>query len=705
MAEKNTTTEKLFSKIAANSNAIFAMALIGMLATLLIPLPNFVIDLLLTCSICLGIMILIITLAAKEAMEISTFPSILLITTLFRLCLNVATTKQILLQGNAGSIIDTFGSFVAGGNIIVGMVIFLILVIIQFVVITKGSERISEVGARFTLDAMPGKQMAIDADLNAGNITDKEARARREKIVGESEFYGAMDGASKFIRGDAMAGMIITAINLIGGIIIGYSKGMTMVDAMTTYSILSMGDGLVSQIPSIIISISSGFLVTKTRSSTSVSQDLTKQLFTNAQPLFIASAITLLFGLVPGFPKIPFMVLGVSLGYIAWSKSKAITKKEDKAKKDTPAKHEEKAPVEQLLDIDIISVQVGVRLIEMVDPRKKSSIFERIGAIRRKFAQQLGIIIPLVRLRDNINLPPNSYEIRLFDHAIATGTLEPGRFLAMDSGNCSAKLNGIETKEPVYGLDAIWIAESDKETAEINGYTVIDPESVLITHISETLSQHAHELLTREDVQQLVDRLRKIQPSLVGDVVGELVSVGLLQRVLQTLLRDNVSIRDLPQILESLSEHAPRTKNAVYLTEFVRKAISRPITELYKDQNGSIIAISLDPELEHTLVQTLKQEGENMYLGITPDINMQLINNIAQAWRSVMEIGYESVILLCDSRLRRPLADTIARAVPRLPVVAYDEITVGTNIQPVKAVTLNQQQDNKTSNPAPAMAR
>jgi flagellar biosynthesis protein FlhA len=567
------------------------------LATLLIRLPTPVLDMLLACSISLAVAVLIITLSTKEALDLSTFPSLLLFITLFRLSLNVASTRLILLQGSAGKIIETFGNFVAGGSFVVGMVIFLILFIIQFIVITKGAERISEVAARFTLDALPGKQMAIDADLNAGTITEAQANERRTKILKESEFYGAMDGASKFIRGDAKAGIIITAINIIGGIAMGYGRGMTVASAIKTYCVLSIGDGLVSQIPSVIISISSAFLATKISSKFSVGQDLTKQFLKTRQPLTTASFVIAAMALVPGLPKIPFLMLAVGIALVGRTTGRSETTRDKKSETPSQAKTE-KEPVEKLLDLDRVSVQVGVRLISMIDPRKNSTIFERIGALRRKFAQQLGIIVPLVRLRDNINLEPTSYEIRLFEHAVAKGRLEPDMFLAMDSGTAQVKVQGIETAEPVYGLPALWITEGEKEKAELNGYTVIDPESVFITHLSEMLRRHADELLTREDVQLLVDRLRNTQPSLVGDVVGELIGLGLLQRVLKNLLKDQIPIRELTTILESLAEYAPKTKNTTALTEMVRKHLSRTITEQYKDETGKISAITFEPALE-----------------------------------------------------------------------------------------------------------
>jgi flagellar biosynthesis protein FlhA len=681
----------LDSPLASYSNIVLAVGLVAVLATLLIPLPTPLLDMLLACSISLSIAVLIVTLSSKEALELSTFPSLLLFVTLFRLSLNVASTRLILLQGNAGKIIQTFGGFVAGGSFVVGMVIFLILVVIQFIVITKGAERISEVSARFTLDAMPGKQMAIDADLNAGTITETQANERRAKIVKESEFYGAMDGASKFIRGDAKAGLIITAVNIIGGIAMGYSRGLPIAGAVRTYSILSIGDGLVSQIPSVIIAVSSGFLVTKISSRYSVGQDLSRQFLKASQPLTIAALIIASMAFVPGLPKIPFLILGTGAAVLGRMVAKSETGQKQK-RSVTPQAKTEKQPVEELLDVDRISVQVGVRLISMVDPRKDSTIFDRIGALRRKFARQLGIIIPLVRLRDNINLEPTAYEIRIAELPVAKGRLEPDMFLAMDPGTVQTKVEGIKTTEPVYGLPALWIKPANKEKAELNGYTVIDPESVFITHLSETLRKHAGDLLTREDVQLLVDRLRKTQPSLVGEVIGpdKDVSIGSLQRVLKNLISDGIPIRELTAILESLGEHASKTKNTAVLTEMVRKRLSRSITEQCKGEDGRILAITLDPALEHQMAATLQQEADGISLALPTETAMDISRKTAQAWKKAMDKGDEKVVLLCDARLRSPLSVMLSRTVPMLPVVAYDEIVLGTEVEPIEIISIRQ---------------
>ena len=675
------------------SNMILVVGLVVVLATLLIPLPTPFLDILLACSISLAIAVLIVTLSSKDALELSTFPSLLLFVTLFRLSLNVASTRLILLNGNAGHIIETFGNFVAGGSLIVGIVIFLILVVIQFVVITKGSERISEVSARFTLDAMPGKQMAIDADLNAGAITEQEANRRRAKVVKESEFYGAMDGASKFIRGDAKAGLIITVVNIIGGIAIGYTHGMTVAMAVKTYSILAIGDGLVSQIPSIVISISSGFLVTKISSQHSVGQDLSKQFMKTSGPMTMSSYIIAAIALVPGFPKIPFLGLAGLIWFVGRSISKNETSTHAKSKSESQKPKKEQQPIEELLDIDRISVNVGVQLISLIDPRKGSGIFDRISSVRKRFAQQYGIIIPLVRLKDNITLETNAYEIKIFDHVIAKGHLQSNMFLAMDSGNVHQKIKGIETTEPVYGLPAMWIGADVKETAEFNGYTVIDAESVFITHLSEVLKKHADELLTREDTQALVDRLRKSQPSLVGEVVGEVISIGTLQRVLKNLLRNGIPIRELGMILESLSENASKTKNIEILTEIARKSLSRTITAQYKENNSKIYAITIEPKLEHQLMSAIQQETDTVNIAIPAEATMELSRQITQCWKKVMDVGHDRAVLLCDPRIRSPLAKMLSRLpiIGGLPVIAYDEIVPGTEVEPLETVSISQE--------------
>jgi len=681
------TSHPSFNRLVAHNDLLFAFGLAVVLATLLIPLPTFLMDLLLSVSLATCLATMVIVLSAREPLEFSTFPSLLLAVTLFRLSLNVASTRLILLQGDAGRIISTFGHFVAGGNLVIGLVVFLIMVIIQFVVITKGAERISEVAARFNLDAMPGKQMSIDADLNAGLIGEQEARERRGKIVRESEFYGAMDGASKFIRGDAIAALIITGVNLIGGFVVGMTRGMTAGESVRTYSILAIGDGLVTQIPALIISTASGFLITKTATQRSLSQDLVRQMLARSRPLGIAAFLFGAMVFVPGFPKVPFIILSLGTGMLVRQLSryeKQMRQKQEGAKPEPEAE----TPVEELLDVDKLSVHVGPRLIKTIDPRRKNSLSHRIAPLRRKFAQQYGIVLPLVRLRDNVTLGANNYQLRLHNHVVSTGQLEPDKLLAMDPGVVQEPMSGQQTREPVFGLPALWVTQDQREQAELRGYTVVDPESVLITHLSETLRRHAWELLSRDDVQMLVDRLKDKQPALVNGVVGDAVPLGLLHRVLQNLLKDGIPIRDLAQILEVLGDHAGRTKDVGVLTELARKALVRTITEQHRDAQGRIEAISLEPALEYELRKGLGKEGEGEGLALSPDRALALSQNIAEAWRAALDGGHDKAALLCDYRIRPQLSAILSRQIPQLPVLAYDEIALGTRIESVGTVSL-----------------
>ncbi len=696
-------------RLLAHNDLLFAAGLAMILATLLIPLPTLLMDLLLACSIAIAVGTMVTVLSTCESIELSTFPSLLLFVTLFRLALNVASTRLILSQADAGAIIRTFGHVVAGGSLEIGLVVFLILVIIQFVVITKGAERISEVAARFNLDAMPGKQMAIDADLNAGLVGEDEARQRREKIARESEFYGAMDGASKFIRGDAIAGLVITAVNLVGGIAIGLTRGLTIQKSVETYSILAIGDGLVSQIPALIISTSAGFLITKTSSKENLSQALFRQMLARSRPVGIAALLLGAMAFVPGFPRAPFIVLALGAGAVARILGRAEKEAAAKAEPAKAAPEPDQGRVEELLDVDRIAIFVGPRLIKTVDPRRKDSVFHRIGPLRRRFASEWGIVLPLIRLRDNVALEPNAYEIRVHGHAVASGVLEPDRFLAMDPGTVQKPIVGQATREPVFQLPAVWITADQKPEAELAGYTVVDPESVLATHLSEVLRRHAHEILSRDDVQNLVDRLRQKQPALVSGAVGDAVPVGLLHRVLQNLLRDGIPLRNLPQILEALGDHAARTKDPAVLTELVRKALIRAITEQHTDAAGRLTAIVLEPALEYELRAALAQEGQAEALSLAPDRALDLSRRISRAWQNAMNEGHDKAVLLADYRLRPHLAALLSRQLPQLPVLSYDEVAVGTKVESVATVSLaaangDRQTARAVTGPAPALA-
>jgi len=669
-----------------HSDVALAGAVVMVLVVLIIPMPPPLLDVLLTINISASLAVLLVTLNASESLEFSTFPSMLLFATLFRLALNVASTRLILLHAYAGEVITSFGNFVVGGNIVVGMIVFLILVVIQFVVITKGSGRISEVAARFTLDAMPGKQMAIDADLNAGLITEDVARKRREKIAREADFYGAMDGASKFVRGDAVAGIIITVINIVGGIIIGAMNGMGVGQAVKTYAILTVGDGLVTQIPSLIIATASGILITKASSKTNLSREMTAQLFTQPRPLLIASAILVFFGLIPGLPKIPFFVMSLVFGglYFASKRLPALQKAKEAAQaaaqaKPAPALPDDPDGVRELLELDRIGIEVGYRLIPMVAPAGGGGLLDKIAAIRKRLAKSLGFVIPAVRIKDNVQLEPDAYRILLRGEQVAAGKLAVDHLLAMDGGTVIEKIAGVPTTEPAFGLKALWIDRSQKDLAEMNGYTVIDPVTVLVTHLSEIIKRHAHEILCREDVHKLVDIVKKENPTIVDELVPNMLPLSTVQRVLANLLQEKVPIVDLAAILEALANHAHATKDPEVLTEYVRQSMARTICSRYAGQTNTLQAIAFDPALEQALMQSVSREA------IEPGLAQKIVKDVSDAVRAAVASGKDAV-LLTSSLVRRHVRNLLAAVLPDLPVIAYNEIPPSFQIVPVATV-------------------
>jgi len=683
-----TTDQRAFwLRMVKHSDVALAGAVVMVLVVLIIPMPPPLLDVLLTINISASLAVLLVTLNASESLEFSTFPSMLLFATLFRLALNVASTRLILLHAYAGEVITSFGNFVVGGNIVVGMIVFLILVVIQFVVITKGSGRISEVAARFTLDAMPGKQMAIDADLNAGLITEDVARKRREKIAREADFYGAMDGASKFVRGDAVAGIIITVINIVGGIIIGAMNGMGVGQAVNTYAILTVGDGLVTQIPSLIIATASGILITKASSKTNLSREMTAQLFTQPRPLLIASAILVFFGLIPGLPKIPFFVMSLVFGglYYASKRLPALQKAKQEAAqaaaqaKPAPASPDDPDGVRELLELDRIGIEVGYRLIPMVAPAGGGGLLDKIAAIRKRLAKSLGFVIPAVRIKDNVQLEPDAYRILLRGEQVAAGKLAVDHLLAMDGGTVIEKIAGVPTTEPAFGLKALWIDRSQKDLAEMNGYTVIDPVTVVVTHLSEIIKRHAHEILCREDVHKLVDIVKKENPTIVDELVPNMLPLSTVQRVLANLLQEKVPIVDLAAILEALANHAHATKDPEVLTEFVRQSMARTICSRYAGQTNTLQAIAFDPALEQALMQSVSREA------IEPGLAQKIVKDVSDAVRAAVASGKDAV-LLTSSLVRRHVRNLLAAVLPDLPVIAYNEIPPSFQIVPVATV-------------------
>jgi flagellar biosynthesis protein FlhA len=681
--------------ISNNSDAVLAFGVVLILVIMILPLPTFVLDLLLSFDITLGLMILLVAMYTYHPLEFSVFPSLLLISTLYRLALNIASTRLILLYGNegsdaAGKVIKSFGNFVVGGNYVVGAIVFLILVIINFVVITKGSGRIAEVAARFTLDAMPGKQMSIDADLNAGLITEQEAKKRRSDIEKQADFYGAMDGASKFVRGDAIAGIIITFINIIGGLIIGsLQKGMSIGDAAQTYTLLTVGDGLVSQIPALIISTAAGIVVTRVESQSNLGKEVTNQLLIKPTPAIIASAILFFFGLIPGLPKLPFLTLSLIIGGIGYLTLKS-QKTEIKKEKEIQAKTEKskiKEKVENLLALDVLGLEVGYDLVSLVDADQNGDLLERIKSIRRQFAIEMGIIIPPIHIKDNLQLKPNEYSVILKGIELTRSELLKDHYLAINPGNADKEVKGIKTKEPTFGLPAVWVAEEDKEKAQLAGYTVVDPSTVVATHLSEIIKTHAHELLGRQEVQSLLDNLSATHSKVVEELIPNLLTLGQVQKVLQNLLKEGVSIRDLLSILETLADYAPVTRDTIVLTEYVRQALSRSITKQYLSSEGDLPVLTLDHKIDELVFNNIQKTEEGTYLALEPKTAQQLINRINQSLERTITTNYHP-ILLTSAATRYHLKKFLERFIPSLVILSHNEIHPQITIKNLGVVSL-----------------
>ncbi|MBI4773283.1 MAG: flagellar biosynthesis protein FlhA [Deltaproteobacteria bacterium] len=689
MAERSSIVEKALSQ----SDLFLAFGVVGVLLIMIIPLPTPLLDLLLSLNITLGIIILLVSMYIQQPLEFSAFPSVLLVTTLFRLSLNIASTRIILLRGNegvdaAGQVIQAFGSFVVGGNYVVGLVVFLILVLINFVVITKGATRIAEVAARFTLDAMPGKQMSIDADLNAGLIDEAEARSRRLRISREADFYGSMDGASKFVRGDAIAGIIITVINIVGGLLIGIlQQGMSMSDAAKTYTLLTIGDGLVSQVPALIISTAAGINVSRAASDANLGQDLARQLFLNPRAVGVAASIVFFFALIPGLPQIPFLVLSCIMGgmaYLGYRESKKGEKAEVEGVKQLP---EEGVPeqVESLLPLDIMELEVGYGLIPLVDVQQDGSLLEKIKSIRRQFALEMGFIVPPLHIRDNLQLGPNEYSLLIKGNQITRGELEPDQLLAMKAGEISEEIEGIKTKEPAFGLPAKWIRPSEKERAQMAGYTVVEPATVLATHLTEVIRKHAHELMGRQETQKLLDNLAETHPKVVEELVPNILSVGQVQKVLQNLLRENVSIRDLLTILETLADYGHSISNTDVLTEYVRQGLARTITKQYQLEDRSLPLMTLDKTIEDIIVSSIHRTEQETYLSLDPSIAQKIITEFSRSNETFGRMNVQPVVL-CSPVVRPHLKRLTERFFPNLAILSHNEIAPEAKIQSLGAV-------------------
>ena len=669
--------------IGKNTDILLGFGLIFILGLMLIPLPPMLLDFFLAINITLAVLILIVSLYIQSPLDISVFPGLLLVLTLFRLSLNISSTRLILLDGYAGKVIETFGSFVVGGNYVVGFIIFIILVVIQFIVIVKGSGRISEVAARFTLDAMPGKQMAIDADLNTGLINETEARARREAISREAEFYGAMDGASKFVKGDAIAGLLINGINIIGGFIIGVAgKGMSFTDALHNYTILTIGDGLVSQIPALLIATAAGLVVTRSASGSALDIQMKSQLFSNPRVLATVSGAMMLFALVPGMPTIPFLLLGAILGTSAYLIGK---KKKSKAQAPVEAQEAEAAPeeekVEQYLQVDPVEIEIGYGLISLVDEKQGGNLFQKISSTRKYIALEYGVLIPPIRVRDNLQLEPNQYLIKIKGNVVTSYEIYADRYLAMNPGNIPEQLNGIPTKDPAFNLMSYWIGRDEKDKAELLEFTVVDSISVLSTHLQETLKRNFDKILTRQAVKQLLENLKKEYPAVIEDINADALSLGTIQKVLQNLLKELIPIKDLVQILEALIDYSKVTKNVDVLTEYVRHSLGDTIANIFRDPNGIIHAVALGEEVETFITRSLQNQKDAVQtLGLSPEILKQLNDVIENYVEKFRLLGYAPVIIT-SATIRPYFYRLINSSFPDLAVLSYSELPSNVEVE------------------------
>ncbi len=672
---------------ARRSETLLSVALLAVLVVLLVPLPTMLLDMLIALNLGVTILLLLITLSAKQPLDISVFPSVLLLMTLYRLSLNVATTRLILLNGDAGNIVSTFGGFVVGGSLVVGLVIFLILILIQFIVITKGASRISEVNARFTLDAMPGKQMAIDAELSAGSIDEKEARTRRQKLTREAEFYGAMDGAGKFVRGDAIAGLLITGINLIGGVVLGLSNGLSLGEAFSQYSVLTIGDGLVSQIPALIIATTAGILVTKAASEASLGTEIGTQLLANQRPLWIGSGIMVAVALTPGLPKLPFILFaGVLVLFLRYYGDKVPKPDSGEEEVELPPKEtQEEDHLNDFIQTDRLSLEIGTQLIPLVETKRTKGLKDRIATLRRDVTRKHGLWVPIIRIRSSIHLDAHVYRILVAGREVARGRLRPDQYLAINPGKTSLTLDGEETVDPAFGLPATWVRAGDRRRAELGGHTVVDAPSVLITHLGEILRRYSHELLGREDLQKMLDKVKESAPTIVDEIKPDLIRMGVVHQVLVNLLKEGIPIANLTLILESIVHHAAQTKEPGELTELVRCDIGRIICDGFRDDNGRVRVIVLEPRLE----MTLREAGRDGNLALQPKELERLIGLLNREWQKA-GVQNQPAALLTDSQLRRMTRRAVERALPDLAVVAYTEIPGDLLIEPVSMLRLEE---------------
>ncbi len=683
----------ILDRIATGSNLFNAFGMIGIVGLMVLPVPPMLLDVLLTFNITFSLIILMVTIYVKEPLEFSVFPSLLLIVTLFRLALNVASTRLILSQGYAGEVISSFGNFVVQGNYVIGLVIFLIIVVIQFIVITKGAGRIAEVAARFTLDAMPGKQMSIDADLNSGVITEAEARERRAKISSEADFYGAMDGSSKFVRGDAIAGIIITLVNIIGGLIIGVLQHkLSLGEAARTYTMLTVGDGLVTQIPALIVSTGAGMIVTRAASKRDFGQEISRQVFSYPKVMMIVSITLLGLGIVPGMPKIPFLLLGV----LFFALFAAMRRRAERALADEQEKpvQEDVDPVEQdeLYYVDRLEVEIGYGLIPIVNEDMGGDFLKRVTNIRKQAAVDLGLHVSPIRIRDNLQLKQNQYRIKLKGVEIASGVIYVDRLLAIRSGALDNSIEGIETREPAFNMPALWIRKEDSDKAEINGFTVVEPSAVIATHLNEIVHKHADEIMTRQDVRDLVEKVKGYAPAVVEDLFPDQITYAFLQQVLSNLLRERVSIKDMITILESIAYYIPQTRDIDYISERIRESLGRSIISRYLGGEGTLSVIVIHPEVEETMVRAVEASSGSKVLSLSPEFTKKVLTSIRSEVDRVSAMGVHPVIL-CSSLIRLAFHRFAEPTFPFLVTLSYAEITRDVDVKSVGMVKINESEN------------
>jgi flagellar biosynthesis protein FlhA len=680
-------------KLLRHTDLLAAVGVVLIVAMLVIPLPAPLLDLFITLNISCGLAIVVATLYLNRALEFAAFPSLLLLTTLFRLAINVSVTRLILTTGDAGSVVHAFGQFVVGGNVVVGLVIFLILIVIQFVVVTNGAGRVAEVGARFTLDAMPGKQMAIDADLNAGLITDDDARRRRAEIAREADFYGAMDGASKFVKGDAMAAVLITVINLLGGIVIGVmQQHLSFSDATHHFSLLTVGDGLAAQIPALLISVATGIIVTRAASEQDLGSDIAGQIIGQRKAPLVAGAVICAFALVPGLPKLPFLVIGGIFFAIGWAirdgapLGEPAAAAQQAADADSAALPAPRDAALEALALDPLELAIGFGLVGLVDTSAGGTLLSRVSVIRRQIATELGMVIPPVRIRDELGLDSHEYVLRVRGSEVARGRVMAGHQLAMDPGDALGELpGGVPTTEPAFGLPATWVSDGQRAEAEALGYTVVDGESVIVTHLTETIRTHAADLLSRQDVKQLLDQLKESNAAVVEEVVPDQLTLGEIQRVLQSLLSEGVSIRDLGTIVEAVGDKARLTRDPALLAEYARQALGRTITAPHLDAEQRMRAIALDPSIEQELAGAIAQTSDGEYLAMEPGRAQALVAALRNQVEHAVARGTRPV-LLCSARVRRHLRRLVEQAVPQLAVCSYNEIAPGISVETIGVI-------------------